>query len=106
MIDHVNSWLSTIDDVADTVESVTGVDVGNLAELDRVDIQSRDLGGQRRETDVGALASQREEQLQTTINGGIQVDVSNEQDLGQNPYRSSRTFGDQLRREIRGKQGT
>jgi len=106
MIDHVNSWLSTIDDVADTVESVTGVNIGDVAELERVDIQSRELGGQRRETDVGTLAQRRQEQLNTTINGGIQVDVSNEQDLGQNPYRSSRTFGDQLRREIRNKQGT
>lgn len=106
MIDHVNTWLSTIDDVANTVESVTGVNIGDVAQLEQVDIQSRDLGGQRRETDVGTLAERREEQMNTTINGGISVDVTNDQDLGQNPYRSSRTFGDQLRREIRSKQGT
>lgn len=106
MIDHVNTWLSTIDDVADTVQSVTGVNIGDVAQLDRVDIQSRELGGSRRETDVGTLAQRREEQMNTVIQGGITVDVTNDQDLGQNPYRSSRTFGDQLRREIRSKQGT
>jgi len=105
LINMVNNFLEGIDELADAVSDVIGRDIGNVDTIDRVDLNAADnLSRDRRETDFQQIRQQRQQQAQTVVQGGVNVDVDTGE-FGRNPRRDSRQFADQLRRELRNDNG-
>jgi len=103
-INAINSFLSTLDNVGDKIGEIPGVDGVDVGTLDEVSV-NRNIGQvDRRETNFDTLRQQRTQQAQTVVQGGINVDVDTG-DFGRNPRRDSRTFANQLRREVRNENG-
>lgn len=101
----INSFLSTLDDVADKVSQIPGVGDLNVGTLNEVSID-RNIGQvDRRETDFQTLRERRGEQARQVINGGVNVDVDARGDVQNNPYQWSRKAAQQLSRETRQQYG-
>jgi len=104
-VDVINAFLSTLDRVADTVSGIPGAPDLDVGTLDELEVNPDGVQVDSRETDFGTLRERRTGQAQQVIQGGINVAVDTAT-FGRNPRRESRTFAEQLRRELRNEDGT
>jgi len=73
-INALNGFLSTLDDVADAVSEIPGVDAPNIETLDQVSLDTQSLEAERRSTNAQQIANRREQALRGTLELDVQGD--------------------------------
>jgi hypothetical protein len=106
VVTALNEFLSTLDDVADSVSEIPGVDAPDVGTLDTVSLDNNAVQAETRSTDTAAIQQRRQEQSQQVIQGGVNVSVDASGDVQNNPYQWSRRAAEQLQRETRQQYGS
>jgi hypothetical protein len=104
-INALNSFLSTLDGVANAVDQIPMVDAPDISTLDNISVDESGFQADAdRTTNAAQLRDQNQQQNQQVVNNtSVNVDVGG--DLRQDPYSFSRDLSDQVTREQRSNNG-